>query len=57
MVVAHLLGEGAPALARLGPKVPLLTADRLVDGLAAALARRTPLPPIANESFVTWPDG
>jgi arginase len=30
MVVAHLLGEGAPALARLGPKVPLLAADRLV---------------------------
>jgi arginase len=30
MVVAPLLGEGAPALARLGPKVPLLTADRLV---------------------------
>ena len=30
MVVAHLLGEGAPALARLGPRVPLLPADRLV---------------------------
>jgi arginase len=30
MVVAHLLGEGSPALARLGPKVPLLAADRLV---------------------------
>ena len=30
MVVAHLLGEGAPALARLGPRVPLLPADRLL---------------------------
>jgi arginase len=30
MVVAHLLGEGAPALARLGPRSPLLPADRLV---------------------------
>jgi arginase len=30
MVVAHLLGEGAPALTRLGPRVPLLPADRLV---------------------------
>jgi arginase len=30
MVVAHLLGEGAPALARLGPRTPLLPADRLV---------------------------
>jgi arginase len=30
MVVAHLLGEGAPALAGLGPRVPLLPADRLV---------------------------
>jgi arginase len=30
MVVAHLLGEGAPALARLGPRAPLLPADRLV---------------------------
>ncbi len=30
MVVAHLMGEGAPALARLGPRVPLLPADRLV---------------------------
>jgi arginase len=30
MVVAHLLGEGAPALAGLGPRVPLLPADRLL---------------------------
>jgi arginase len=30
MVVAHLLGEGAPALAQLGPRSPLLPADRLV---------------------------
>ncbi len=30
MVVAHLLGEGAPALTRLGPRVPLLPGDRLV---------------------------
>ena len=30
MVVAHLLGEGAPELVRLGPQVPLLPADRLV---------------------------
>jgi arginase len=30
MVVAHLLGEGAPALTGLGPRVPLLPADRLV---------------------------
>jgi arginase len=30
MVVAHLLGEGAPALAGLGPRVPLLAADRLL---------------------------
>jgi arginase len=58
MVVAHLLGEGAPALTRLGPRVPLLPADRLVlfgfddpdgtqlgrlvDGLVAALAHRSP---------------
>lgn len=30
MVVAHLLGEGAPELAGLGPRVPLLPADRLL---------------------------
>ena len=30
MVVAHLLGEGAPALTGLGPRVPLLPADRLL---------------------------
>jgi arginase len=30
MVVAHLLGEGAPALAGLGPRVPLLPAERLL---------------------------
>jgi arginase len=30
MVVAHLLGEGAPALAGLGPRVPLLAAERLL---------------------------
>jgi arginase len=30
MVVAHLLGEGAPELTGLGPRVPLLAADRLL---------------------------
>jgi arginase len=30
MVVAHLLGEGAPELAGLGPRTPLLPADRLL---------------------------
>jgi arginase len=30
MVVAHLLGEGEPALTGLGPRVPLLPAQRLV---------------------------
>jgi arginase len=30
MVVAHLLGEGAPALSGLGPRVPLLAAERLL---------------------------
>jgi arginase len=30
MVVAHLLGEGAPELAGLGPRVPLLAAERLL---------------------------
>jgi arginase len=30
MVVAHLLGEGAPALTGLGPRVPLLAAERLL---------------------------
>jgi arginase len=53
MGVAHLLGEGAPALARLGPRYPLLPADRLLlfgfddpDDLGAAqqavLARHGP---------------
>ena len=43
-VVAHLLGEGAPGLTGLGPRVPLLAADRLLlfgfddpDVTAAAL--------------------
>jgi arginase len=30
MGVAHLLGQGAPALAQVGPRVPLLAAERLV---------------------------
>ena len=30
MGVAHLLGDGAPALARLGPRYPLLPAERLL---------------------------
>jgi arginase len=30
MVVAHLLGEGAPALAGVGPRTPLLAPDRLL---------------------------
>ncbi len=30
MGVAHLLGDGAPALASLGPRVPMLSADQLV---------------------------
>jgi arginase len=30
MGVAHLLGEGAPALAGIGPRTPLLTPDRLL---------------------------
>jgi arginase len=30
MVVAHLLGEGAPALAGIGPRTPLLAPDRLL---------------------------
>jgi arginase len=30
MVVAHLLGEGVPELTGLGPRVPLLAADRLL---------------------------
>jgi len=28
--VAHLLGDGAPGLARLGPRYPLLPAERLL---------------------------
>ena len=32
MVVAHLLCEGAPELTGLGPRVPLLAADRLLGG-------------------------
>jgi arginase len=53
MGVAHLLGEGAPALARLGPRYPLLAADRLLlfgfddpddlgDAQQALLARHAP---------------
>jgi arginase len=53
MGVAHLLGEGAPALARLGPRYPLLGADRLLlfgfddpddlgDAQQALLARHAP---------------
>jgi arginase len=30
MVVAHLLGEGAPSLAGIGPRTPLLAPDRLL---------------------------
>jgi arginase len=57
MVVAHLLGEGSPALAGLGPRVPLLPADRLLlfgfddpddlgEAQQALLARHAP---------ATWP--
>src|SRR6266545_2986209 len=53
MGVAHLLGEGAPALAGIGPRTPLLAPDRLLlfgyddpDGLGepqqALLARHAP---------------
>jgi arginase len=53
MGVAHLLGEGAPALARLGPRYPLLAAERLLlfgfddpddlgDAQQALLARHAP---------------
>lgn len=30
MGVAHLLGDGAPALARVGPRHPMLPAERLL---------------------------
>jgi arginase len=57
MVVAHLLGEGAPTLAGVGPRTPLLAPDRLLlfgyddpDDLGepqqALLARHAP---------ATWP--
>ncbi|HSK37726.1 MAG TPA: arginase family protein [Actinomycetota bacterium] len=57
MVVAHLLGEGAPALAQLGPRVPLLPSDRLLlfgfddpDDLGEA---QQPL--LARHGPTTWP--
>lgn len=58
MAAAHLLGTGSPALTHIGPRYPMLAAERLVlfgyepSGLAAVEAER-----LAQSGLVTWPAG
>ncbi len=56
MGVAHLLGDGAPALASLGPRVPMLSADQLVlFGFDPAMLEPAETERLQHLGVATWP--
>ena len=56
MGVAHLLGYGAPALAGLGPQVPLLPAERLVlFGFDPVTLEPAETERLRRSGLATWP--
>jgi hypothetical protein len=56
MGVAHLLGDGAPVLAGLGPQVPLLAAERLVlFGFDPAMLEPAETERLWRSGLATWP--
>jgi len=56
MGVAHLLGDGAPALAGLGPRFPMLSAERLVlFGFDPAMLEPAETERLRRSRLATWP--
>jgi arginase len=58
MGVAHLLGDGAPDLVSLGPRVPMLSADQLVlFGFDPAMLEPAETERLQRSGVATWPAG
>lgn len=56
MGVSHLLGEGAPTLARIGPRFPMLSAERLVlFGYDPAMLEPAERERLAGSGLAHWP--
>jgi arginase len=56
MGVAHLLGDGAPALARVGPRHPMLPAERLLlFGFDPVEVGRDMLAEVSRRGLPAWP--